>query len=128
MLVDACLVRDQSDALVANQADRVTHQDGNAGAHGRRRGADMNWTRAGRREHETNKRSTKAHGWMRLSVAGICLVSCSRASQMPSSQPTATSVLQPLRDTVRAVLTRALADSAFPGRSEERRVGKGCRI
>src|ERR1043165_2869678 len=115
MLVDARLIRDQPDALVANQTDRVTHQDGNAGAHGRRRGADMNRTRAGRREHETEKQRLMTHGWWRvMAVVGICLIACSRAPERAPT-PTEAPLAQMLRDTVRGALTRALADSAFPG-------------
>ena len=47
---------------------------------------------------------------------GICLIGCSRAPE-PAGPPAAAApaFVQSLRDTVRGVLTRALADSAFPG-------------
>src|SRR5689334_2336077 len=91
MLVDSRLIRDQPDALVANEADAVTHQDRDAGAHGRRRRCDMHLTRTRRSERETKNQSAKAHELLRvLGGLGICLIACStapgpRATAAPSS-------------------------------------------
>jgi CubicO group peptidase (beta-lactamase class C family) len=47
--------------------------------------------------------------------AGICLIACARAPEPTLASATTSPFVQALRDTVRGVLTRALADTAFPG-------------
>jgi CubicO group peptidase (beta-lactamase class C family) len=78
----------------------------------------MNLTRARGREHESENENAKTHEWMRVVAGlGICLVACSGAPEPESSPAPAITApfVQALRDTMRGVLTRALADSAFPG-------------
>src|SRR5688572_17797883 len=118
MLIDPGLVGDQADPLVANQADAVTHQDGDTGPHRRRRRTDMHLTRARARDRETENQNAKSHGAMTRWIAGsgIWLIGCVGAPESrPTPVATAAPIVQALRDTVRSVLTAALADSAFPG-------------
>ena len=105
----------------------------------------MHLTSARRHERETDDESAKWHnamtGWFArrchpepfdfaqgtlregqtlssaAMVFGICLIGCSGAPERPSTPaPSSTApIVQALRDTVTGVLTRALADSAFPG-------------
>ena len=75
----------------------------------------MDLTRARRSEHETGKQKAKSHGWLRVGL-GICLIACSGAPEpQATATPASSAMVTALRDTVRGVLTRALADTAFPG-------------
>ena len=78
----------------------------------------MHLMRTRRRDEKTENQSAKAHGLPRAVVGlGICLIACSSAPALreqaaPAAIPP---VARTLVDTVRGVLSRALADSAFPG-------------
>jgi CubicO group peptidase (beta-lactamase class C family) len=78
----------------------------------------MNRTPAGRRDREAKQQVAKPHGSMTrwLTVTAICAIGCSGAPEPASTPAAAPSPLaSAIRDTVRGVLTRALADTAFPG-------------
>jgi serine-type D-Ala-D-Ala carboxypeptidase len=88
-----------------------------------RRRSNHEWPSTAGKPHARKEQDTKmhrsTHGWL-FGIA-MCAVACVNARSRPevvaSLQPQATSasVAAALHDTVRAVLGRALADSAFPG-------------
>jgi CubicO group peptidase (beta-lactamase class C family) len=76
----------------------------------------MDLTRARRSEDKTGNEKAKSHGWLRVGGFGICLIACAGAPEPETgTAPANPAMVTALRDTVRGVLTRALADSAFPG-------------
>ena len=125
MLVDSGLIRQERDAPAANQADAVgdQHRDPRSHRDGRWR-SDRDRPNAGgdhrTRENEGSKMHLSYQKWL-LGI-GICVVGCANAQVqrkptqiVDSSGHHAPAVLVSLRDTIRGVLGRALADSAFPG-------------